>query len=34
MIGTGLPTASRGCVREMRRTRAAVDNLNLPGLHL
>jgi len=22
----GLPTASRGCVREKRRTRAAVDN--------
>ena len=26
MIEIGLPTATRGCVREKRRTRAVVDN--------
>jgi hypothetical protein len=29
-----LPTASRACVREKRRTRAAVDNPQPQGLHL
>ena len=31
MIEIGLPTASRGCMREKRRTRAVVDNPQ-PGL--
>jgi len=30
----GLPTASRGCVREKRRTRAAVDNPQPAGIAL
>jgi hypothetical protein len=30
----GLPTASRGCVREKRRTRAVVDNPELVEIPL
>jgi hypothetical protein len=34
MIGTGLPTAARARVRNMRHARAAVDNPQLAGIAL